>query len=111
MKKFLIVLSVVFFGFMLSSCKNMYGTQSSGKDNVSYVIVVREGVKYNNVSIIVDGTQHSYETVRKIKNKRKAEKVEIATGHHNIKVVVDGNTVTDENVFIGLQETKMIVLK
>lgn len=97
----------------LSACgPRMYNTQSSGKDNVSYVIVVKDSrTDYRNVAVVVDDVTYPYGIVYKLKAKRKALPIIIEPGRHNVKVVVDGTTITDENVFLGLQETKMIILR
>lgn len=110
MKKIVLLFAAV-VAFAFSSCgPHMYKTQSSGKDNVSYIIVLTESDYYENVTVVIDGTSHPYGKVYKVKAKRKAHPIITEPGRHNVKVVVNGSVVTDENVFLGLQETKMIVL-
>lgn len=112
MKKIIILSFVAIMALAFSSCgPHMYKTQSGGKDNVSYVIVLKETGNYDNVFVVVDDKAHPYGKVYKVKAKRKAHPVIIEPGKHNIKVVVNGTVMIDENVFIGLQETKMIVLR
>jgi archaellum component FlaG (FlaF/FlaG flagellin family) len=116
MKKTALIFTAM-IAMALSSCgPHMYKTQSSGKDNISYVIVVADNnMHYNksamNVDVIVDGEAYPYDNLYKIKAKRKAHPIIIEPGKHNIKVVVNGEVFTDENVFLSLQETKMIVLR
>ena len=112
MKKLLMLALVAISGTLLFSCgPNMYNTQSSGKDNTAYVIVLTDGPKFENVSVVVDGHPYIYDKVHKIKNRRKAQKVRIEPGRHNVKVLVGAEVMTDEDIFIGLQETKQVVLR
>jgi len=97
---------------VLNSCGTMYKTQSSGKENASYIVVVKESGRslYNNVTVVVDGYMYPYGDV--VKAKRRAHPVIVEPGRHNVKVVmVNGAVVFDENIFIGLQETRMVVLR
>lgn len=112
MKKIILLSFTAIIVLAFSSCgPHMYKTQSSGKDNVSYIIVLKESGDYDNVSVVVDDKAYPYGKVYKVKAKRKAHPVIIEPGKHNVKVIVDGTVMTDENVFLGLQETKMIVLR
>lgn len=96
----------------LSSCSpHMYNTYSAGKDNTSFIIVLTNGQQYENVSVIVDGQTFPIEKVYKIKATRKAIPVTTTPGKHQIKVISKGKTLVEENIFLGLQETKKIVLK
>jgi len=109
MKKILtLVLAIV----GLSACSpHMYNTTSSGKDNESFIVVLTEDQSFKDVSVIVDGKAFPIETVYKVKASRKAHPVIIFPGKHKVEVVSAGKTLVDENIFIGLQETKKIVLK
>ena len=112
MKKLLMLALVALSGTMLFSCgPNMYKTQSAGKDDVAYIIVLTDGPKFENVSVIVDGTPYIYNKVQKVKNRRKAQQVRIEPGRHNVKVLVGAEVMTDEDIFISVQETKQIVLR
>lgn len=112
MKKIILLSLLAVIAVAFSSCgPHMYKTQSSGKDNVSYVIVVKEAGDFGNVYVVIDDKAYPYGKVYKVKAKRKAHPVIIEPGKHNVKVVVDGTVMTDEDVFLGLQETKMIVLR
>lgn len=109
MKKILIVILVV---VGLSACSShMYSTSSAGKDNESFIIVLTEGQAYGNISVIVDGETFPIEKVYKVKSSRKALPLITTPGKHEIEVVSDGNTLIKERVFLGLQETKKIVLR
>ena len=102
---------IVFIAMLSTSCTHMYNTKSGSKDNVSYIVVLKEAGQYNDVSIVVDDKTYQYGKVYKVKSKRKASPLITTPGKHSVKVIVDGKTVTEENVFMGLQETKTIVLK
>jgi uncharacterized protein YxeA len=108
MKKILLMLVAV---MGLCSCgAHKYNTLSYGKDNVSFIVVLTAGQKYENVSVIVDNQTFPVEKVYKTKAGRKAHPIRISTGKHSVKVVSAGTTLVDENVFLGVQETKKIVL-
>jgi hypothetical protein len=89
----------------------MYNTYSAGKDNTSFIIVVTGGQSYENVSVIVDGNTFAIDQVYKVKAIRKAHPVITTPGKHQIKVVSNGKTLLEESIFLGLQETKKIVLQ
>lgn len=112
MKKILFLILITVCTALFSSCgPHIYKTQSAGKDNSSYVIVLTDGPQYNNVSVMVDGIAHPYGKVYKTKYKRKAQPIVTEPGKHNIKVLVNGSVISDEEVYIGLQETKMVILR
>ena len=101
---------------MFNSCgPHMYKTHSTGSDNVSYIIVLTESSSrnYDNVPVfvVVDDISYPYDIVYKVKAKRKAHPVTVEPGRHNVKVIVNGMEMTNENIFLGLQETKIIVLR
>ena len=109
MKKILLLTLAV---ILLAACgPHLYNTHSSGKDNSSYIIVLTNGQSYNSVSVIVDGKINQIEKVYKVKDTRKAHPVIISPGRHQIKVVSNERTLIDEYIFVGLQETKKIILE
>ena len=109
MKKILL-LAIVVVG--LSYCSpHMYNTSSSGKDNSSFIIILADNQGYDNVSVIVDGKTFPIEKVYKVKDSRKAHPVTISPGKHKLEVMSSGKKIVEENIYIGLQETKKIVLK
>jgi hypothetical protein len=100
MKKILFFIAVL----GLSSCgPHMYNSVSSGKENASFVIVLTNGKSYENVTLIVDGKSFIIDKVYPVKSAAKAHPVLSTPGKHQIKVV--------SNVFLGLQETKKIILE
>lgn len=108
MKKLLLV---AFVATVLSSCgPHLYSTRSAGQDNVSYVIVLTGGGDYQNVVVEVDGQMYPVEKVYKIKMARKAHPIIITPGKHSLKVWSADRKLLQENIFLGLQETKKITL-
>lgn len=95
-----------------SGCgKHMYSTMSSGKENQSFIIVLRQDQTYpSGVTVIVDNNEYPVDKVFKMKFQRKARPVVITPGKHSIKVLFDGKELYKDEIFIGLQETKKIVL-
>lgn len=109
MKKILI-LALTIVG--LSACSpHMYKTYSAGKYNTSFIIVLTNGQVYENVLVMVDGKAFPIEKVYKVKATRKADPIITTPGKHQIEVVSNGKTLVKESVFLGLQETKKIVLQ
>ncbi|MEL7588944.1 MAG: hypothetical protein AAGU19_19690 [Prolixibacteraceae bacterium] len=109
MKK-IIILTFALFAF--AACgPHMYSTRSAGQDNSAFVVVVTNGQEYENVAVVVDGTRYPVEKVYKLKAIRKAHPVAITPGKHHVQVVSGEKILSDENVFIGLQETKKIILQ
>ena len=109
MRKFLFIVIAI---FTLASCgPKMYSTRQAGKDDVSYVVVLTAGQKYENVVVEVDGQAYSVAKIYKEKDARKASQIIITPGKHTVKVTYNGQVLTNENIFIGLQETKKIVLQ
>lgn len=107
-----ILLAVVIAAGVVSCGKGLYTTSSSGKDNVSYVTVLSESYTIKSgVSVVVDGKAHPYGKVYKVKFKRRTQPLAIEPGKHRIQVMLSGKVVADENVFIGLQETKQFVIR
>lgn len=105
------ILFIVIAIFAFTSCgPKMYSTRQSGQDNVSYVIVLTAGQEYINVVVEIDGQEFPVEKVYKVKDARKAPQIIMEPGKHNVKVISNGNVITNQDIFIALQETKKIVL-
>ncbi|MGL5938263.1 MAG: hypothetical protein ACRCZY_02385 [Phocaeicola sp.] len=94
----------------LSSC-GAYKTYSGGLADESYIIVLREGKSYDNVVVVVDGKSTTVQKIYKVEAKRKALPIVIEPGKHTVQVNVNGKTISNETVFIGLRETKQIILR
>ncbi len=112
MKKLLQFSALALLVAALASCsKQQYRTYSGGQDHVSYVAVLTDGPKYKGISVVVDGKAYPYGKVYKVKAKQKAPAVTIEPGKHNVKIVLDDRVLAEEDIFIGLQQTKQFILK
>lgn len=111
MKKLL--LSVILMAGLSACGPQMYSTRSGGLENSSFIVVLAENADYDKaaVSVEVDGKVSAIEKVYKTKAARKAIPIVITPGKHKIKVIVNGSVVSEESIFLGLRETKKIVLK
>lgn len=90
---------------------HMYNTISAGKENSSFIIVLTSGKSYGQLTLVVDGKTFPIEKVYKVKAMAKAHPVIISPGKHIISVESKGIKLVEENIFIGLQETKKIILE
>lgn len=108
MKSILVIAMVLIF----SSCgPHLYKTMSGGQENVSYILVLQKGSSQEDVSLFIDDKVYPVEKVYSEKKKRKAQPFVTSPGKHKIRVVSGGKMVYEENAFLGLQETKKIVLE
>jgi uncharacterized protein (DUF427 family) len=114
MKNIIPALVVIVMAMSFAGCgKGLYTTSSSGQDNVGYITVITDGktLRDADVNVVVDGKAYSYGVVYTTKMKRKASSVAVEPGKHNIKVTLAGEVLADEDVFLGLQQTKQFVLR
>jgi|APDOM4702015191_1054821.scaffolds.fasta_scaffold144677_3 hypothetical protein len=111
MKKY-IILAVIAIA-ALAGCRNTYQTLSAGKDNASFVLITTDNDEYReNVSVVIDNNQPILiEKVFKTKKQLQAKPIETTPGKHTIKVLKGDKVLFNEFVFLGLQETKKIILK
>jgi hypothetical protein len=110
MKKIILLLIIV-IGVTSCNTSKWYSTASASKDNISYVIVLSDNSDYSNVEIQIDEEKPVKRDVKSLKLKRKAEPVIITPGKHKVRVINNGKVIVEENIFIGIQETKKIVLR
>lgn len=99
--------------FMFSGCgKHLYSTMASGKENSSFIIILKEYRDYpGEIAVQIDNQSPIVvEKVYKTKFQRKAHPIVTTPGKHTLKVLHNGKVLSTENVFLGLQETKKIVL-
>lgn len=102
---------MIVIGVTSCNTSKWYNTTSASKDNISYVIVLSDNSDYSNVEVQIDEEKPIQREVKTLKLKRKAEPVIITPGKHKVRVINNGKVVVEENIFIGLQETKKIVLR
>lgn len=110
MKKYIILL--VLAAATMVGCRNTYQTLSAGKENESFILITTDKDEYReNITVVVDnGTPILVEKVFKTKKQLQAKPITITPGKHTIKVLKNGQTIYEQAVFLGLQETKKIVL-
>ena len=96
---------------LLASCKAPV-TQSSGKENVAYLLFVSTGNRPNTtVDVTIDGeTSFTAETVKAKKSGNKGTSYVVSVGKRTVKVTADGNVLYNKVVFLSPQETKKIML-
>ena len=83
MKKLLFIFAII---LGLSSCSNrQYMTYSAGKDNVSYILLIAQGDKLENVVV--------------------------TPGKHKVSVFYQNEMLYSGEIYVGLQETKKIDIK
>ena len=72
-----------------------------------------DNILYENstVNVDVDGVKYIVENVYSLKNKINNEPIVITPGKHLVKVMLNDSIIVQENIFIGLQETKKIILR
>ncbi len=106
MKKILLLLPLI---ALLSSCVT-YKTYSSGKDDVSYVMVLSENDKYKDVSVKIDNKLTVLEEVFHKSKTLKSPVIKLTPGQHTVEITHKDKVLYSEKVYIGLQETKKILL-
>ncbi|GHV02270.1 hypothetical protein FACS1894159_11030 [Bacteroidia bacterium] len=111
MKKIAQIIAAAAVVLLVASCAHTYSTRAAGQANASYVSVLTAGPQYKDVKVVVDGEATSYGKVYTVKLRRKTAPVVITPGKHKLQVVADGNVVIDEVIFLGVQETKEVILR
>lgn len=111
MKKY-ILLAIIAIA-TLSGCRNTYQTFSAGKENASFVLITTDNTDYkHNITVLIDNnTPIVIEKVFKTKRQLQAKPITTTPGKHNIKVLKNDKVLYDQAIFIGLQETKLIILQ
>lgn len=97
-----------------SSCANTYRTQSSGQDDFSYITILKEKhvqVGDYSVVVVVDDVEIPYGRVEKVNRKIKSDPIRVEPGKHRVRVLIDGETFSDETIFLGVQESKTITIR
>ncbi len=105
MKKILLASLVLLF----TACGS-YKTMSGGKADQSYVVVLSSGDTMEGTVVVIDGVQHQLDKVYKEKHAKKATPIIIPTGKHLIKISSEDKVLYEQNIFVGAQQTKKIIL-
>lgn len=99
------------FLFFLASCGGYPIAQSSGKEDVGFLMFIKpQGHKKVNVTI--DGKTHfQAKSVRQKQMYRKGMQYSVKTGRRKIKVTSsEGNLIYEKEIFVSPQEIKQILL-
>jgi hypothetical protein len=97
----------------LAGCKVGNVTHAGGVDNLSYLQFLQGGsTKYGGgVEVFVDGNPAFTAKVDKIEKLNVRGNVyAVKQGTRRVKVVHEGKTLYEKNIFVGNQETKKITL-
>ncbi|MDR2814089.1 MAG: hypothetical protein LBB79_05485 [Prevotellaceae bacterium] len=97
----------------LAGCKVGNVTHAGGVDNLSYLQLLQGGsTKYSEgVEVFVDDSPAFAAKVDKIeKLKVRGNVYAIKQGTRHVKVVHEGKTLYEKDIFVGNQETKKITL-
>ena len=103
---------IALFLLTVGSCRAYVGTFSSGKANISNILLLRDYGSHAKKAIIQIDEQEPIK-LKKIKKEAKSYKAKpypITPGKHHLKVIVKGKTLVDEQIFLGVQETKKIMI-
>lgn len=111
MNKIIIIL-ISLIAITISSCGVTYNTQSGGLSDVGYIIVLSDQkAMQENVVLHLDGKSYPINKVYKTAKYQKAKPIITSPGQHKVEVSVNGEPVFNQNILIGLQETRKIILQ
>jgi hypothetical protein len=111
MKKILLLSALALILF--AGCRNTYQTYSAGKENASFILITTDNRDYkHNISVIVDNNQPILvDKVFTTKKKLQAKPIETTPGKHALKIMQGATVLYNQDIFVGLQETKTVILK
>ena len=102
----------ILFVIVLSSCgPHMYSTRSTGLNDEAFIIVLSDNKDYSNVEIEINGIRQEVSKVYRIKDARKAYPIPIATGKQKVIIYNKNKKILEQELFLGLQETRKILLR
>lgn len=111
MKAKLTIALIVTAIMTLAGCAKYPVSQSTGKEDMAYLLFVTGSGNDNDVTVTLDGEKVFTAKVVKQKNaNRKGTSYGVATGRRKVKVQRDGKTLYDKEIFVSSQETKQIIL-
>jgi hypothetical protein len=114
MKTKILFLLLAVVGFM-TSCKTNYPVaQQSGKEDMAFLVFVGDKDVYGNgkktVQVTVDDTQFDAFVVKPKTANRKGTQYGVTPGRRNLTVRFNGQVVYQKQLFLSVQETKVINL-
>ena len=107
--------TLIFLGIalLLAACKANYPvTQQSGKEDMAFLLFVSPG-EYGGktVQVMVDELEpFEARVVKAVKSNRRGTQYGIAMGRRELKVVYQGKTIYQKEIFVSSQDVKQIVL-
>lgn len=108
----IINLFIALISILVSSCGVTYNSQSGGMSDVGYIIVLSDQkAMQENVILHLDDKTYPISKVYKTNKYQKAKPIITSPGQHKVEVTVNGQPVFNQNVLIGLQETRKIILQ
>lgn len=106
------ILTIALMG-LLSACVTTYKTQYGGKEDKASILILSadQGREFSDVLVYIDGREYPVEKVYPEKNYKKAIPIVVYAGKHKITVKKDAEVLLFQNIFLGVQETRKIILR
>ncbi|MBQ7281100.1 MAG: hypothetical protein IJR13_10365 [Bacteroidales bacterium] len=110
MRKFFLL---IVLAFTMASCGGTYSV-ASGRDDAAQLSFA--AAQSSSIVVFIDGTQYDMETVKQVAYRQRKMKatakntITIATGQHNVKVVSNGETLYEKQIFVSTGQHKVIEL-
>lgn len=108
----MIVLTIALMG-VLSACVTTYKTQYGGKEDKASILILSAdgGREFSDLVVTVDGLDYDVKTVYSEKQSHKAVPIVINAGKRKLTVKKDGRVLLMQQIFIGVQETRKIIIR
>lgn len=110
--KRIIILTITLMS-VLSACVTTYKTQYGGKEDKASILILSadDGRDFSDVLVIIDGKEYNVDKVYPEKKYLKAVPIVIYAGKHKITIKKDAEVLLMQNIFIGVQETRKIIIR
>jgi hypothetical protein len=110
--KRIIVLTIALIG-LLSACVTTYKTQYGGKEDKASILILSAdgGREFSDIVVNIDGKEYEVDKVYSEKKYQKALPIVIYAGKHKITIKKDAEVLLMQNIFIGVQETRKIIIR
>ena len=110
-----VFLSLITIACLLIGCKTNYPVaQQSGKEDMAFLVFVGDKNVYGDgkktVQVTVDDTQFDAFVVKPKTANRKGTQYGVTPGRRNLTVRFNGQVVYQKQLFLSVQETKVINL-
>ena len=109
--KRIIILTIALIG--LTACVTTYKTQYGGKEDKAAILVLSadQGREFSDIVVNIDGRDYNVEKVYPEKKYQKAAPIMVYAGKHKITIKKDNEVLLMQNIFIGVQETRKIIIR